>query len=51
MWYDLWWRVSDLRGVEPAVLLSVKLKDKTAGGGINLSVTQATSTPLMSTVR
>lgn len=44
MWYDLWWRVnkalSDLRGVEPAVLLSVKLKDKTAGGGVYLSVTR-----------
>lgn len=50
-WYDLRWRVnkavSDLRGVEPAVLLSVKLKGKTAGGGVNLAGTSGTSTLIM----
>lgn len=47
-WCDLRWRinkaVSDLRGGEPAVLLSVKLKGKTAGGGVNLADTSGTST-------
>lgn len=47
-WRALRWRVnkavSDLRGVEPAVLLSVRLDGKPAGGGINLSATSGTST-------
>lgn len=47
-WCDLRWRinkaVSDLQGVEPAVLLSVKFKGKTAGGGVNLTDTSGTST-------
>lgn len=38
---DSRWRVnkavSDRRGAEPAVLLSVKLERKTAGGGVNLA--------------
>lgn len=47
-WCALQWRVnkavSHLRGVEPAVLLPVRLKGETAGRGVNLPVTSGTWT-------